>query len=177
MKAYLKLKTLKEAVKTVDFAVLMVPKYAQIYENDFDIDDLDLDDFDIDKYQKQVMVFNLCQNDPKLQLEINPEALSRPLLNLDKSEIATYMGVLDSEFLIPMLDELPRELLDVVASQIDPADFAELIVKEFPEILFLYNLSPLMVLLRGYFLFYQLLKQQYRHQYQLLSKFLQYRQV
>lgn len=33
------LKTLKEAVKTVDFAVLMVPKYAQIYEDDFDIDE------------------------------------------------------------------------------------------------------------------------------------------
>ena len=68
-------------------------------------------------------------------LELDQKTISRPMLALNKEDIIPCFEVLEPEFLIPMIQELPRELMDVVASQVDVADFAELLIKEFPEIL------------------------------------------
>ena len=45
------------------------------------------------------------------------------------------MPVLDPEFLVPMIEQLPPDLIQVVATQIDPQIFAELIVEEFPDLI------------------------------------------
>lgn len=89
----------------------------------------------MDQFQKQTLTYYLCQNDNDLMLELDQKSISRPMLNLNKEEIVPCFEVLDPEFLIPMIQELPRELMEVVASQIEVEDFAELLIKEFPEIL------------------------------------------
>ena len=89
----------------------------------------------MNKYQKQSLVFGLCQNDKKLMLELDPKAIVKPLMNLQKDEIIQCMGVLDAKFVLPMIQELPDELLQVVAAQIDPLQFADILIKNCPDIL------------------------------------------
>ena len=89
----------------------------------------------MNKYQKQSLVFGLCQNNPKLMLEFDPKTMTKPLLSLEKNEIIQCMGVLDSKFVLPMIQELPDELVQVVAAQIDPLQFADILIKNCPDIL------------------------------------------
>ncbi|MBR2386032.1 hypothetical protein IKA92_01890 [bacterium] len=87
------------------------------------------------KNHKQALVFGLCQNDKKLMLELDPKAIARPLMALEKGEIIQCMEVLDPKFVIPMIQELPEELVQVVAAQIDPMQFADILIKNCPDIL------------------------------------------
>lgn len=105
------------------------------YLNDLDDNQFNQFVLNMDQFQKQTLTYFLCQNDNKLMLELDQKSISRPMLTLSKEDIVPCFEVLDPEFLIPMIEELPRELMDVVASQIDVADFAELLISEFPEIL------------------------------------------
>ncbi|MBQ3101551.1 hypothetical protein IJC60_00955 [bacterium] len=105
------------------------------YMNDLDDDEFNRFVLNMDQFQKQTLTYFLCQNDNKLMLELDQKSISRPMLNLNKQDIVPCFEVLDPEFLIPMIEELPRELIDVVAAQIDVADFAELLLSEFPEVL------------------------------------------
>ena len=105
------------------------------YLNELDDDEFNRFILSMDQFQKQTLTFFLCQNDDKLMLELDQKTISRPMLALNKEDIIPCFEVLEPEFLIPMIQELPRELMDVVASQVDVADFAELLIKEFPEIL------------------------------------------
>ena len=54
---------------------------------------------------------------------------------MEKHDILKCMDVLDPEFLIPMVEELPPDLLQVVATQIDPRIFAQVLIDEFPDVL------------------------------------------
>ena len=45
------------------------------------------------------------------------------------------MKSLDEEFLIPMVKELPKDLIQVIATQIDPGEFAEILSKNYKDIL------------------------------------------
>jgi hypothetical protein len=109
----------------------------EIFEHISAMDDTEFNQFilGMKKNQKQALVFGLCQNDKKLMLELDPKAITRPLLNLEKGEIIQCMGVLDPKFIIPMIQELPEELVQVVAAQIDPMQFADILIKNCPDIL------------------------------------------
>ncbi len=105
------------------------------YMNNLDDNEFNRFVLNMDQFQKQTLTYFLCQNDEKLMLQLDQKSISRPMLSLNKEDIVPCFEVLEPEFLIPMVEELPRELIDVVASQIDVAQFAELMIKEFPEIL------------------------------------------
>ena len=45
------------------------------------------------------------------------------------------MSTLDSEFLIPMIQQLPLDLTQIVLTQIDSNDFAEILANDFQDIL------------------------------------------
>lgn len=77
----------------------------------------------------------LCSEKPELMLEFDSEDISKPLQTLDKSDLLKSLSVLDTEFLIPMVEELPDDLLQIVATQIDPAIFADILVNQFADIL------------------------------------------
>lgn len=105
------------------------------YMNNLDDNEFNRFVLSMDQFQKQTLTYFLCQNDEKLMLQLDQKSISRPMLSLNKEDIVPCFEVLEPEFLIPMIEELPRELIDVVASQIDVSQFAELMIKEFPEIL------------------------------------------
>lgn len=84
---------------------------------------------------KANLIMTLCSEKPKLMLEFDSEDIAKPLIELDKADLLKSLKVLDAEFLIPMVEELPDDLLQVVATQIDPAIFADILVNEFADIL------------------------------------------
>ena len=109
----------------------------EIFEHISSMDDTQFNQFilGMKKNHKQALVFGLCQNDKKLMLELDPKAIARPLMALEKGEIIQCMEVLDPKFVIPMIQELPEELVQVVAAQIDPMQFADILIKNCPDIL------------------------------------------
>jgi len=54
---------------------------------------------------------------------------------LKKEYLIKTMTTLDPEFLVPMIEELPKDLIQVVATQIDPNDFADMLSSEFPDLI------------------------------------------
>ena len=87
------------------------------------------------KHDKIDLMVSLCKEKPKLLEEINPECLTNPMRTMEKHDILQCMSVLDPEFLIPLVEELPPDLLQVVATQIDPIVFAQVLIDEFPDVL------------------------------------------
>lgn len=81
------------------------------------------------------LIVGLVKEKPELMEQINPENITRPMRTMEKHDILKCMDVLDPEFLIPMVEELPPDLLQVVATQIDPRIFAQVLIDEFPDVL------------------------------------------
>ena len=81
------------------------------------------------------LMVSLCKEKPQLMEQINPEDITRPMRTMEKHDILKSMEVLDPVFLIPMVEELPPDLLQVVATQIDPIVFAQVLIDEFPDVL------------------------------------------
>ena len=81
------------------------------------------------------LMVGLVKEKPQLMEQISPENITRPMRTMEKHDILKCMDVLDNEFLIPMVQELPPDLLQVVATQIDPVVFAQVLIDEFPEVL------------------------------------------
>ena len=81
------------------------------------------------------LMVGLVKEKPELMEQINPENITRPMRTMEKHDILKFMDVLDPEFLIPMVEELPPDLLQVVATQIDPRIFAQVLIDEFPDVL------------------------------------------
>ena len=84
---------------------------------------------------KSNLIMALCKEKPKLMLEFDNEDIAKPLIELDKADLLKSMMVLDEKYLIAMVEELPDDLLVLVATQIDPAIFADILVNEFADIL------------------------------------------
>ena len=88
-----------------------------------------------EREEKQALILNLTQEDNKLFTEFSKNALTFPLRQLDKGDIVKSMNKLEPEDLLKMVNELPDELLAVVCTQIDPMVFAELLSKNFADVL------------------------------------------
>ncbi len=85
--------------------------------------------------EKSMLILNLTKEDPNLLTEFSKNALTFPLKQLDKVDIVKNMNKLEPEDLIKMVDDLPDDLLAVVVTQIDPLVFAEILSKNFQDIL------------------------------------------
>lgn len=88
-----------------------------------------------ERKDKMNLIAGLVEINPDYILEFENEDLVKPFMLQDKDKIMESLPVLDPEFLMPMVEELPAELIQVVATQIDPEIFAELIVQEFPDLI------------------------------------------
>ncbi len=89
----------------------------------------------MERYDQVGLMVALVNEKPELMEQISPENITRPMRTMEKHDILKCMDVLDPEFLIPMVEELPPDLLQVVATQIDPAVFAQVLIDEFPDVL------------------------------------------
>ncbi len=88
-----------------------------------------------EREEKSKLILNLTKEDPNLLTEFSKNALTFTLKQLDKVDIVKNMNKLEPEDLIKMVDELPDDLLAVVVTQIDPLVFAEILSKNFQDIL------------------------------------------
>ena len=88
-----------------------------------------------EKEEKMGLILHLTKEDPKLFTEFSKNALTHPLKQLDKVDIVKNMNKLEPQDLIKMVDQLPDDLLAVVITQIDPLVFAEVLCKNFQDIL------------------------------------------
>ena len=88
-----------------------------------------------EKEEKMGLILDLTKKEPKLFTEFSKNALTHPLKQLDKVDIVKHMNKLEPQDLIKMVDQLPDDLLAVVVTQIDPMVFAEVLAKNFQDIL------------------------------------------
>ncbi len=89
----------------------------------------------LDKKSKMKVIQKATEEDPKLLLEFSKDAFMCPIKQMDKNQMIKYMDVLENEDLIKMVSELPQDLMSVVATQIDPEEFADLLCTKFQDVL------------------------------------------
>lgn len=88
------------------------------------------------QHEKGEAISGLCAINPDYYLEFENSILVRPIINkLETSDIIKTMSNLDPEFLAPMIEELPKNLMQIVATQIDPTEFSKILSSEFPELI------------------------------------------
>ncbi len=86
--------------------------------------------------EKRDAIAGLCTINPDYYLEFDNSILTRPMMtNLEKGKLIENMATLDEEFLVPMVEELPKDLIQIVATQIDPTVFSKILSTEFPDLI------------------------------------------
>lgn len=89
----------------------------------------------LDKDEKSDLITDLIKDERDLIFEFSQESLEKPLENLDKAELITNMQGLKPDDLVKMLKELPEDILQIVATQVDPKVFADFLKDDFKDIL------------------------------------------
>lgn len=84
---------------------------------------------------KQEIIMNLLQQKPDLFEEFSPEAMTYPFKFMDKEEVLKSLSVLKTEEMMPMVEKMPQELMAMIATQIDPMMFAEVLSSDFADII------------------------------------------
>ncbi len=89
----------------------------------------------LEKKEKIGLMNGIIEQDNKLLYLIDNKDISRPMELLMKEDKIKLMGNLEQEFLIPMIKELPENLTQIVMTQIDPRDFADVMAEDFQDVL------------------------------------------
>ena len=85
---------------------------------------------------KQQLVLSLTQEHPEYFQLFDAHAYTNMInTHKDKSEVVTAMNVLEQENIMNMIKELPEDLLAIVITQMDKDKFAEILMKENPEVM------------------------------------------
>lgn len=84
---------------------------------------------------KSAMIMNMVEDNPEYLLEFSNEAMMKPLTQLEKPDFLKTLAVLEPEDYLEMLQEVPDDIMPLVVTQIDPEVFAELLSKNFKDIL------------------------------------------
>ena len=89
----------------------------------------------LERENKMEVINTIVDNDSKVLTLFDANDLVAPMTLIMKEDKIKMMQNLDKEFLTPMIQELPMDLTQVVLTQIDPNEFAEVIAKDFQNIL------------------------------------------
>ena len=85
---------------------------------------------------KQQLVLSLTQEHPEYLQLFDAHAYANMMSTYkDKSEVVTAMNVLEQKNISNMIKELPEDLLSIVITQMDKDKFAEILMKENPEVM------------------------------------------
>lgn len=84
---------------------------------------------------KREMVIQMYQKDEEVMQLFPADAYTTMLGSLEKNDMMPCVSAFQTESLIGMNSELPPELMSIVLTQIDPKDFAKILIKEYPELL------------------------------------------
>lgn len=86
--------------------------------------------------QKQKLVLGLIKENEKLMELFDPEAYTNIIRQQkEKPEMVKAMGVIEKEEIIKMIQELPKDLMSMVMTQLDPQTFAEDFMMKKPELI------------------------------------------
>ena len=86
--------------------------------------------------QKQNLTLALCKENPELFQIVDAHAYTTMIDdNKQKPEIVKAMAVINSDEIIKMIKELPKELMAIVVTQLDPEKFAEQVLKKTPKVI------------------------------------------
>lgn len=84
---------------------------------------------------KRLMVMNMYQQDEEVMQLFPADSYTTMLGSIEKNDMMPCVSAFQTESLIGMNSELPPELMSIVLTQIDPKDFAKILIKEYPELL------------------------------------------
>ncbi len=84
---------------------------------------------------KQQLISNILQEKPDLFEEFSPEAMVHPFTTMDKEDILKSLKVLEPQEFLPMMEELPQDIMALIATQIDPKVFAEILCTDFKSVI------------------------------------------
>lgn len=89
----------------------------------------------MDPDAKRLMVLNMYEQDEEVMQLFPADAYTTMLGSIEKNDMMPCVSAFQTESLIGMNSELPPELMSIVLTQIDPKDFAKILIKEYPELL------------------------------------------
>lgn len=84
---------------------------------------------------KQQLISGLLQKKPELFEEFSAEAMAYPFKTMQKEEILKSLTVLDTKEMLPMVEDMPQEIMALIATQIDPAIFSKILCSDFKEVI------------------------------------------
>lgn len=89
----------------------------------------------MEREQKIGLINGIVEQDMDLMMLFESDDLVRPMELLMKQDKVKMMSTLDPEFLVPMIQELPLDLTQIVLTQIDSREFSEILAEDFQDIL------------------------------------------
>ncbi len=84
---------------------------------------------------KQQIIGNMLREKPDLFKEFSPEAMTHPFKTMPKEEVLKSLSVLETKEMLPMIEDMPQDVMALVATQIDPQVFAKILCSNFAEVL------------------------------------------
>jgi len=89
----------------------------------------------MDRNDKMNLIDNIAYQEKDFVYLFENEDMVAPMNLLQKEDKIKTMSKLDKEFILPMIEELPLDLTQIVLTQIDPRDFSEILARDFQDIL------------------------------------------
>ena len=89
----------------------------------------------LDSDAKRQLIGLMAKKEPDVLQLFEAKSYTNSLATLQKPDMMKGTIALEPETMVEMLGELPKELLSIVATQIDAKDFAEILVKKYQDIL------------------------------------------
>ena len=84
---------------------------------------------------KRLMVMKMYQKDEEVMQLFPADAYTAMLGSIEKQDMMPCTSAFQTETLINMNTELPQELMSIVLTQIDPKEFAKILIKDYPDLL------------------------------------------
>lgn len=91
--------------------------------------------FSFEPEGKQQLISNLLQEKPDLFEEFSAEAMVHPFTLMEKEDVLKSLKVLEPQEFLPMMEELPQEIMALIATQVDPKVFAQILCTDFKDVI------------------------------------------
>lgn len=89
----------------------------------------------MEREPKMNLINGMVDQQTDLLLLFDQQDLVAPMEFLMKDDKVKLMSTLDPEFLIPMIQELPMDLTQIVATQIDSRELSKILAEDFQDVL------------------------------------------
>ncbi len=91
--------------------------------------------FGLESQGKQQLISGMLQEKPELFEEFSAEAMTHPFTMMQKGDVLKALTVLDTEQLLPMVQDLPQDIMALIATQIQPEMFAQILTSDFKSVI------------------------------------------